>query len=112
MGSSTETTHQRPQPHTNGHAANGTATVAVAKPPFVSVQNGWLKRMRGQGISIRLRSGEVLSGVLEADDSYTLALRIPGHAETALVYKHSIEVLVPATKRPTAPPPDRRPPVG
>ena len=112
MGQSTETNHQRPQPHANGHATNGVATVAVAKPPFVAVQNGWLKRMRGQGISIRLQSGELITGVLEADDSYTLALRIPGAEEIALVYKHSIEVLVPATKRPAAPPPDRRSPTG
>src|SRR3712207_2708602 len=91
------------QPSTTGHATGtgtGTAAPAVSmKAPFTAVQNGWLKRLRGQGISIRLRSGEVLSGVLDADDSYTLALRIPGHAETALVYKHSIEVLVPATTR-------------
>ena len=98
MDQSPETAHQHPKPHANGHAANGTATVAVAKPPFVSVQNGWLKRMRGQGISVRLQSGELITGVLEADDSYTLALRIPGAEETALVYKHSIAYLVPATK--------------
>ena len=99
MGSSTETTHQRPQPHTNGHAATGSATVAVAKPPFVAVQNGWLKRLRGQRVSIRLQSGETIAGVLVGDDSYTLELRIPGHTETALVFKHSIAYLVPAGSR-------------
>jgi RNA chaperone Hfq len=64
-------------------------------PPVARVQNGWLKRMRGQPITLRLQSGEQLSGVLEGDDSYTLALRVPGHAETALVFKHAIAVLVP-----------------
>ena len=63
--------------------------------PVLRVQNGWLKRMRGQPITLRLQSGEQLSGVLDGDDSYTLALRIPGHAETALVFKHAIAVLVP-----------------
>ena len=94
-----ETARNRPPPSVNGHGANGTAPVAVAKPPFVAVQNGWLKRQRGQAVSIRLQSGEVITGVLEGDDSYTLALRIPGAEETALVYKHSIEVLVPAGRR-------------
>ena len=99
MDQSTETAQQRPQPHTNGHAATGVATVAAPKPPFMSVQNGWLKRLRGQRVSIRLQSGETIAGVLVGDDSYTLELRIPGHAETALVYKHSIEYLVPAGQR-------------
>ena len=89
-------------PSATGH---GTITGATAPPaasvkvPFTAVQNGWLKRMRGRGIRIQLQSGEVITGVLEADDSYTLALRIPGAEETALVYKHSIAYLVPATKR-------------
>ena len=99
MDPSSETAHQRPQPHTNGHPVNGSATVAVAKPPFVAVQNGWLKRLRGQRVSLRLQSGETIAGVLVGDDSYTLELRIPGHAETALVYKHSIAYLVPAGSR-------------
>ena len=89
----------RPQPSANGHSANGTAPVAVTKPPFVAVQNGWLKLQLRQAVSIRLQSGEVMTGVLEADYSYTLALRIPDAAETALVYKHSIEYLVPAGGR-------------
>jgi sRNA-binding regulator protein Hfq len=72
-----------------------TATVGGNSPPVLRVQNGWLKRMRGQPITLRLQSGEQLSGVLDGDDSYTLALRIPGHAETALVFKHAIAVLVP-----------------
>jgi sRNA-binding regulator protein Hfq len=67
--------------------------------PFVAVQNRWLKGMRGKAIRIQLGSGQVIAGVLEGDDSYTLALRIPGHPETALVYKHSIEYLVPTTSR-------------
>ncbi len=96
MTQSPETAHQPPQPHTNGHAANGTATVAVAKPPFVAVQNGWLKRQRGQAVRMRLQRGEVIAGVVEADDSSTLALRVPGHPATALVFKHSIAYLVPA----------------
>ena len=91
-----ETARHRPPPSANGHSGNGTAPVALPRPPFVAVQNGWLKRQRGQAVSIRLQSGEVITGVLEADDSYTLALRIPGAAETALIYKHSIEYLVPA----------------
>ena len=89
-----ETTRHRPQPSANGYGADGRAPVAVAKPPFVVVQHGWLKRQWGQAVSIRLQSGEVITGVLDADDSYTLALRIPGAAETALVYKHSIDYLV------------------
>ena len=99
MDQSSETAHPRPQPHANGHTANGSATVAVAKPPFVAVQNGWLKRLRGQRVSIRLQSGEMIVGVLVGDDSYTLELRIPGHTETALVFKHSIAYLVPAGSR-------------
>ena len=99
MGQSAETAHQHPKPHTNGHAANGSATVAVAKPPFVAVQSRWLQQMRGRAVSIRLQSGDVITGVLEGDDNYTLALRIPGAAEMALVYKHSIEYLVPAGRR-------------
>jgi len=63
------------------------------------VQNGWLKRRRGQPVSIRLGSGEVIAGVLIGDDSYTVELRIPGHAETALVYKHGIAYLVAAGDR-------------
>jgi sRNA-binding regulator protein Hfq len=83
----------------NGHTMTvlpspmGTAVGSSA--PVLRVQNGWLKRMRGQPITLRLQSGEQLSGVLDGDDSYTLALRIPGHAETALVFKHAIAVLVP-----------------
>ena len=99
MDPSPEAAHQRPQPHANGHATNGVATVAMAKPPFVAVQNGWLKRLRGQRVSLRLQSGETIAGVLVGDDSYTLELRIPGHTETALVFKHSIEYLVPAGSR-------------
>jgi RNA chaperone Hfq len=66
-----------------------------SSPPVLRVQHGWLKRMRGQPVTLRLQSGEQLSGVLDGDDSYTLALRIPGHADTALVFKHAIAVLVP-----------------
>ena len=79
-----------------------TASPAARTPeagPFVGVQNRWLKGMRGKAIHIQLGSGQVIAGILEADDSYTLALRIPGHAETALVYKHSIEYVVPTTTR-------------
>jgi sRNA-binding regulator protein Hfq len=90
---------QRPQPATNGHAAAGGTAIAVSRPAFVSVQNGWLRRQRGRSVSIRLGSGEVIAGVLIGDDSYTLELRIPGHAETALVFKHSIQYLVPAGDR-------------
>ena len=71
------------------------ATTGLGSAPVLRVQNGWLKRMRGQPITLRLQSGEQLSGVLDGDDSYTLALRIPGHAETALIFKHAIAVLVP-----------------
>ena len=99
MSQPPEAARQRPEQSANGHAANGVATLAVAKPPFVAVQNGWLKRMRGQRVSIRLQSGEMIVGVLVGDDSYTLELRIPGHTETALVFKHSIEYLVPAGSR-------------
>ena len=94
-----ETTQRHPQPPANGHAANGAAPVTTARPPFVTVQNRWLKRLRGQRVSIRLQSGEAIVGVLAGDDSYTLELQIPGHTETALVYKHSIEYLVPAGSR-------------
>jgi sRNA-binding regulator protein Hfq len=84
----------------NGSAVTVIPTPAApanggSSPPVARVQNGWLKRMRGRAITLRLQSGEQLSGVLDGDDSYTLALRIPGHAETALVFKHAIAVLVP-----------------
>ena len=84
---------------------NGPAVTVIPTPaapagsggsaPVLRVQNGWLKRMRGQPVTLRLQGGEQLSGVLDGDDSYTRALRIPGHAETALVFKHAIAVLVP-----------------
>ena len=99
MQHTSETAHRRLQPVTNGHAANGGTAVAPAMPPFVTVQNRWLKRLRGQRVSIRLQSSEAIVGVLAGDDSYTLELQIPGHPETALVYKHSIEYLVPAGSR-------------
>ena len=83
----------------NGHAPAASAVAPVAKAAYMSVQNGWLKRQRGKPISVRLGSGEVICGVLVGDDSYTLELRIPGRAETALVYKHGIEYLVPAADR-------------
>jgi sRNA-binding regulator protein Hfq len=85
-------------PSATGHGTSNGATATPAArvtAPFTAVQNGWLKRMRGRPITLRLQSGEQLSGVLDGDDSYTLALRIPGHAETALVFKHAIAVLVP-----------------
>ena len=99
MNLAPETTHRRSQPPANGHAATGAAAAAPATPPFVTVQNRWLKRLRGQRVSIRLQSGEAIVGVLAGDDSYTLELQIPGHTETALVYKHSIEYLIPAGSR-------------
>ncbi len=99
MNHAPETTRSRVQPPTNGHAAAGAAPTTPATPPFVTVQNRWLKRLRGQRVSIRLQSGEAIVGVLAGDDSYTLELQIPGHAETALVYKHSIEYLIPAGSR-------------
>ncbi len=85
-------------PNPNGTSGGG------GNGPVLRVQNGWLKRMRGQPITLRLQSGEQLSGVLDADDSYTLALRVPGSAETALVFKHAIAVLVPggAAEAPTS----------
>ena len=88
--------HPRPQPATNGHISHAGPVGAATTPPFVRVQNGWLKRMRGRAVSLRLGSGEVIAGELVGDDSYTLELRIPGHAATALVYKHSVEYVVPA----------------
>jgi sRNA-binding regulator protein Hfq len=91
--------HRASAGHTPDVPGATPATGALAKPPFVAVQNGWLKRLRGQTVSIRLGSGEVIGGVLVADDSYTLELRIPGRAETALVFKHSVEYLVPAGDR-------------
>ncbi len=99
MNHAPETPRSRAQPVTNGHAATGAALVTPATPPFVTVQNRWLKRLRGQRVSIRLQSGEAIVGVLAGDDSYTLELQIPGHAETGLVYKHSIEYLIPAGSR-------------
>jgi sRNA-binding regulator protein Hfq len=75
------------------------AVVAAAKAAYASVQNGWLRRQRGRPVSVRLQGGEVISGVLVGDDSYTLELRIPGRSETALVYKHGIEYVVPAADR-------------
>jgi sRNA-binding regulator protein Hfq len=37
--------------------------------------------------------GSELDGVLVAADTYTLALRLPGRAETVLVNKHAVAVL-------------------
>ena len=95
--------------HQNGHtklvdpAATGVVTMpaAPAAPaaPFVGVQNRWLKEQRGQAVCVQLSGGQTIRGVLEADDSYTLRLRIPGHDATALVYKHGIAYLVPDTGR-------------
>ena len=51
------------------------------------------------GVRFKLCCGEVITGGPEGDDYYTLALRIPGAAETALVYKYSIEYLVPTGHR-------------
>ena len=84
----------------NGHGETAaTPATPGAKPAFMGVQHRWLRGMRGKAVSIRLQSGEVITGLLEADDTYTLALRIRGYDETALVYKHSIEFLVPAATR-------------
>src|SRR5829696_7349834 len=83
----------------DGPPATAVPGAAGVKPPYVGVQNGWLKRRRGQPVSIRLGSGEVIAGVLVADDTYTVELRIPGHSETALVFKHGIAYLVPAGER-------------
>jgi sRNA-binding regulator protein Hfq len=88
--------------HTNGHAVTtdavpgGVPTIAGAGP-VLRVQNAWLKRMRGRAVRLRLQDGEELAGVLEGDDSYTLALRLPGQEEPALVFKHAIAVLLPAS---------------
>ena len=88
------------QPSANGHGIGTAAPAAAsAKGGYFAVQNRWLQQMRGRAVSIRLQSGDVITGVLEGDDNYTLALRIPGAAEMALVYKHSIEYLVPAGRR-------------
>ena len=96
------------QDRANGHSAVSAADPAVPtaaapdrapSPPAHRLQNEWLRRLRGRAIAIRLGSGEVISGVLAGDDTYTLALRVPGSQETALVYKHSIEYLVANTKR-------------
>ena len=78
---------------------SGHGSAPMPGTPLLKVQNGWLKRMRGQAVAVRLQSGELLCGVLEGDDSYTLALRVPGHPETALVYKHSIAYLIPNPAR-------------
>ena len=97
-----------PQHGANGHTAVSAVDPAAPtpaasdhapSPPAHRLQNEWLRRLRGKAIAIRLGSGEVISGVLEGDDTYTLALRVPGSQETALVYKHSIEYLVANTKR-------------
>ena len=96
------------QDRANGHTAVSAADPAVPTPPSSDrapsplahrLQNEWLRRLRGKAIAIRLGSGEVISGVLEGDDTYTLALRVPGSQHTALVYKHSIEYLVANTTR-------------
>ena len=96
------------QHQANGHTPAGMEDAAAPvpappdsapSPPAHRLQNEWLRRMRGKAITIRLGSGEVISGVLEGDDTYTLALRVPGSQHTALVYKHSIEYLVANTKR-------------
>ena len=55
--------------------------------------------MWGRAVSIRLQRSEVMSGVLEGDYNYTLALRILGAAETALVSQQSSDYLVAAGRR-------------
>lgn len=97
-----------PQHRANGHTAVGAPDASVpmttpsgnaTSPPAHRLQNEWLRRMRGKAIAIRLGSGEVISGVLDGDDTYTLTLRVPDSQHTALVYKHSIEYLVANTTR-------------
>jgi sRNA-binding regulator protein Hfq len=84
-------------PSSNGHATSSPPAVADGGPttPAHRIQNAWLRERRGQAIAVRLGSGEVITGVLEGDDAFTLALRVPGFPATALVYKHSIEYLIP-----------------
>ena len=90
----------------NGHTPTPTADRTTSPssrgsaPPAHRLQNEWLRRMQGKAVTIRLRSGEVITGTLTGDDTYTLALTVPGSDETALVYKHSIEYLVANRKRP------------
>lgn len=88
----------------NGHTPAADRTTLSpgrgSAPPPHRLQNEWLRRMQGKAVAIRLSSGEVITGTLIGDDTYTLALTVPGSDETALVYKHSIEYLVANRKRP------------
>jgi len=63
----------------------------VARDPFtVTLQTEWFQRNRGKAITVRLIDGSRLSEVLEAWDTYTVALGLPGREETILVNKHGI----------------------
>ena len=87
----------------NGHTPTADRTTSPpgrgTAPPAHRLQNEWLRRMQGKVVAIRLSSGEVINGTLTGDDTYTLALTVPASDETALVYKHSIEYLIPAGSR-------------
>ena len=54
------------------------------------VQNDWLSKARGHVVQVSLIDGRVLGGRLLGDDTYCIALDEAGHAESTLVYKHSI----------------------
>jgi len=66
----------------------------VAKRPWpdARVQGAWYERHRDHPVRLRLVDGSELVGVLVGADTYTLALRLPDHAEPALVNKHAVAV--------------------
>jgi sRNA-binding regulator protein Hfq len=70
------------------------AAKAARRPwPDARVQGAWYERNRDRPVRLRLMDGSELDGVLVAADTYTLALRLPGRAETVLVNKHAVAVL-------------------
>jgi sRNA-binding regulator protein Hfq len=70
-------------------------TPAARRPwPDARVQGSWYERNRDHPVRLRLMDGSELTGVLVGADTYTLALRLPDRAESVLINKHAIAVLM------------------
>jgi sRNA-binding regulator protein Hfq len=70
-------------------------TPAARRPwPDARVQGSWYERNRDHPVRLRLMDGSELTGVLVGADTYTLALRLPDRAESVLINKHAVAVLV------------------
>ncbi len=76
---------------TSGPKAAPSGGKGSAREPFsVAVQTEWFKRNRGKVITLRLMDGTRVTGVLEAWDNYTVAIRMAGREESVLVNKHGV----------------------